>query len=138
MLVLNSSKFLCKSCPLMSCKPLVFLSSHSKAPLPSQEPLIINSSPYPRDSMTNVSPKILSHLDRGLHLQTGHPLALIKQRIITFMYQRFKRNRGMPAFSVHESLSPVVSLKQNFDSLLVPEAGEPVMLSLSASKKNRF
>jgi len=71
--------------------------------------------------MTNVTPKILSHLDRNLHLQKQHPLNLIKERIVNYMYQRYKENRGMPTFSVHEQICPVVSLEQNFDSLLVPK-----------------
>jgi len=40
---------------------------------------------------------------------------------VNYMYQRYKENRGMPTFSVHEQISPVVSLEQNFDSLLVPK-----------------
>ena len=71
--------------------------------------------------MTNVTPKILSHLDRNLHLQKQHPLCLIKENITNYMYKRFKGHRGVPVFSVHEQISPVVTLEQNFDNLLVPK-----------------
>jgi len=73
-----------------------------------------------KDKMTNVTPKILSHLGQNLHLQNQHPLCLIKQRIVNYMYKRYKQNYDMPTFSVHELISPVVTLEQNFDSLLVP------------------
>ncbi len=36
------------------------------------------------------------------------------------MYSNYGNSRGNPIFSVHDSLSPVVSLQQNYDSLLVP------------------
>ena len=80
---------------------------------------------YKRDKMTNITPKILSHLDRNLHMQKQHPLCLIKQNIVNYMYEKYKSHRGMshrgmPVFSVHEQMSPVVTLEQNFDSLLVP------------------
>ena len=79
---------------------------------------------YTRDQMTNVTPKILSHINRNLHRQPHHPLCLIKQKIVNYMYDKYKhhrgnQHRGMPLFSVHEDLSPVVTLEQNFDSLLV-------------------
>jgi len=93
----------------------------SKPPDITENTVVLNNITYPRDQMTNVTPKILSHLDRSLHLQKQHPLNLIKQRIVNYMYERYKQNRGMPTFSVHEQIPPVVSLEQNFDSLLVPK-----------------
>ena len=95
--------------------------SSSKPPDFQENTTTVNNTSYPRDQMTNVTPKILSHLGRNLHLQKQHPLNLIKQRIVNYMYQRYKQNRGMPTFSVHEQINPVVSLDQNFDSLLVPK-----------------
>jgi len=70
--------------------------------------------------MSNITPKILSHLNRNLHTQKQHPLNLIKENIVSYMYGKYKHNRGMPLFSVHEDLSPIVTIEQNFDSLLVP------------------
>ena len=75
---------------------------------------------YKKDQMTNVTPKILSHLNRNLHMQEQHPLCLIKQKIANYVYSKY-RKRGEPIFSVIENLSPVVTLEQNFDSLLVPK-----------------
>uniref|UniRef100_A0A0K2TTW7 Phenylalanine--tRNA ligase, mitochondrial n=1 Tax=Lepeophtheirus salmonis TaxID=72036 RepID=A0A0K2TTW7_LEPSM len=82
---------------------------------------------YPRDSWTNLPPKILSVLEEchesngPLHLRTHHPLQLLRSRITNFFYKEFENNRGNPLFSVHDQLSPVVSLAQNFDSLLIPQ-----------------
>ena len=42
---------------------------------------------YPRDSVTNISPRIIKCMDRNLHLQPSHPLCLIKQRIANYMYK---------------------------------------------------
>jgi len=92
-----------------------------KSPDTTENTTIVNNVSYSKDHMSNVTPKILSHLDRHLHLQKHHPLNLIKQRIVNYMYERYKQNRGMPTFSVHEQIPPVVTLDQNFDSLLVPK-----------------
>jgi len=93
----------------------------SKTPDIKGNTITVDNIVYQTDAMTNVTPKILTHLDRQLHLEKQHPLNLVKQRIVNFMYERFKQNRGMPLFSVHEQISPVVTLEQNFDSLLVPK-----------------
>jgi len=93
----------------------------TKSPDTNETSTNVNNIIYPKDHMSNVTPKILSHLDRHLHLQKHHPLNLIKQRIVNYMYERYKQNRGMPTFSVHEQIPPVVTLDQNFDSLLVPK-----------------
>jgi len=86
-----------------------------------QSSLAINDRSYKRDNFTNVSPKILSLIGRNLHRQKQHPLCLIKERIVDYMYKKYRGNRGNPLFSVHEQMDPVVSLHQNFDSLLVPK-----------------
>ncbi|XP_004925324.2 probable phenylalanine--tRNA ligase, mitochondrial [Bombyx mori] len=71
------------------------------------------------DEYTNVTPKILSYLGRNLHLQKGNPLSIVRQRIVEYFYRRFT-HRGKPTFSVYDNLLPVVSTKQNFDDLLIP------------------
>ena len=71
----------------------------------------INDKIYEKDSMSNITPKILSHLNRNLHMQKQHPLSLIKENIVNYMYGRYKpskSNRGMPLFSVQEDVSPIV------------------------------
>ena len=42
------------------------------------------------------------------------------RRITDYMYDRYRGPRG-PLFSLHDRLSPVVTLAANFDSLLVPK-----------------
>lgn len=76
---------------------------------------------FKHDDYTNVTPKILSHLDRNLHMQKHHPLSMVRQRIVNYFYKRFSANRGNPEFSVYTTFSPVVSTDQNFDSLLIPK-----------------
>jgi len=75
---------------------------------------------HPRDDFTNVTPKILSKVGRNLHNQSHHPLWLIKERIKTHFYSIYTAHRGNPLFSVYDNLSPVVTVEQNFDSLLIP------------------
>ena len=55
-------------------------------------------------------------------MQKQHPLCLIKEKIANYIYKKYpyKHPAGMPEFSLHENLSPVVTTEQNFDSLLVP------------------
>ncbi|KAK4304411.1 hypothetical protein Pmani_023637 [Petrolisthes manimaculis] len=76
---------------------------------------------YPSDHMTNITPHILSHMGRNLHLQQYHPLCHISDRIVKYMYGRYLTPRGSPLFSVHSQLHPVVTTQQNFDSLLIPK-----------------
>jgi len=87
----------------------------------SPETININNKSYIRDNRTNISPKILSHVGRNLHLIPEHPLNLIKGKIVNYMYKKYRGNRGNPQFSLIDQMDPVVSLQQNFDSLLVPK-----------------
>ncbi|KAF7649543.1 hypothetical protein LDENG_00139600 [Lucifuga dentata] len=75
---------------------------------------------YPRDDFTNVTPKILAKIGRNLHNQSHHPLWLMKERIKAHFYSAYIGRHGNPLFSVHDNLSPVVTVEQNFDSLLIP------------------
>ncbi len=82
--------------------------------------IILHGHKFQVDEWTNVTPKILDLTERKLHLNPKHPLGLIKQRVVDFMYGKYNNVRGNPLFSVHQNQSPIVTLKQNFDSLLVP------------------
>lgn len=115
-LSVNRRKFIpfCTSYCFSSSKPV---SNDSKN---SRERLEIFGKTYETDSMTNVSPAILSKIGRNLHNQKHHPLNLIRRRIQDFFYGYARNPRGNPLFSVYDNLSPVVNLRQNFDSLLVP------------------
>uniref|UniRef100_A0A673B0R9 Phenylalanyl-tRNA synthetase 2, mitochondrial n=1 Tax=Sphaeramia orbicularis TaxID=375764 RepID=A0A673B0R9_9TELE len=59
-----------------------------------------------------VPPKV----GRNLHNQSHHPLWLIKERIKAHFYSSYMGRWGNPLFSVHDNLSPVVTVEQNFDS----------------------
>lgn len=96
------------------------LSSTAK-PKKIQEPLIVNGVTYKRDDWTNLKPRIQSHLNRNIYLQEHHPLSIIRKRIVDYFYKSFITNRGNPLFSVVDNLSPIVTLEQNFDSLLIPD-----------------
>lgn len=74
-----------------------------------------------RDDYTNVTEKILSHVGQNVYLKKCHPLSLVRQRIINYFYKAFANSRGNPEFSIYENFSPVVSVEQNFDSLLIPK-----------------
>ncbi|XP_075985685.1 phenylalanyl-tRNA synthetase, mitochondrial [Anticarsia gemmatalis] len=79
----------------------------------------INGKEFISDDYTNVTPKILSYLGRNLHLEKNNPLSLVRQRIVNYFYSSFTQ-RGNPLFSVYDNLSPIVTVKQNFDDLLIP------------------
>lgn len=71
--------------------------------------------------MFNISPAVSRLFSRRLLKEEGNPLNLIKQRIVNHMHQSHRRrgNRS-PVFTVVEDQSRVVSVFENFDSLLTP------------------
>ncbi|XP_009984765.1 PREDICTED: phenylalanine--tRNA ligase, mitochondrial [Tauraco erythrolophus] len=76
---------------------------------------------YPRDDYSNVTEKILSKVGKNLHNKKHHPLWLIKEQVKDHFYKQYVGRRGTPLFSVYDGLSPVVTVQQNFDSLLIPQ-----------------
>ncbi|XP_055364534.1 phenylalanine--tRNA ligase, mitochondrial [Betta splendens] len=98
------------------------LSTDGSTPQPgiSNDVVEVLGHSYPRDDFTNVTPKILAKVGLNLHNQTHHPLWLIKERIKAHFYSSYTSRSGNPLFSVHDNLSPVVTVEQNFDSLLIP------------------
>lgn len=98
---------------------------------------------FERDEFTNISPSVLAKLGRRLHAQPNHPLRIIKvcrsifspplpprprltshtlphqKRIEDYFNDSFRTNRG-PIFAIFDNISPVVTVEQNFDSLLTP------------------
>lgn len=89
----------------------------NKKPL---EPVVINNVKYERDSWTNLTPRIQSHIGRNIYLQPHHPLSIVRQHIVEYFYKSFTTNRGNAIFTVCDRIHPVVTTDQNFDSLLVP------------------
>lgn len=71
------------------------------------EKLNVLGTDYVSDKWTNATPAILDKTGRGLLHQPSHPLAILKDLI-------FKQ---FPDFAHYDSLNPVVSTYQNFDSL---------------------
>lgn len=109
------TKILLRNVPVISFQ----LCKHTYAPK-TIATVKIKDKEFVTDDFTNVTPKILSYLDRNLHLRKNNPISMVRQRIVNYFYSSFT-HRGTPIFSVYENLSPVVTTKQNFDDLLIPE-----------------
>ncbi|KAG5268907.1 hypothetical protein AALO_G00217780 [Alosa alosa] len=86
-----------------------------------QKSLEVLGQTYCCDEYTNITPKILSKVGRNLHNSPHHPLWLIKERIKSHFYSAYTGRWGNPLFSVFDNLNPVVTVEQNFDSLLIPK-----------------
>ncbi|XP_014876924.1 phenylalanine--tRNA ligase, mitochondrial isoform X1 [Poecilia latipinna] len=89
-------------------------------PVIGQDSIELLGHSYPRDDFTNITPKILAKVGFHLQNQPYHPLWLIKERIKAHFYSSYVGRWGNPLFSIHDNLSPVVTVEQNFDSLLIP------------------
>uniref|UniRef100_A0A8C5WPE2 phenylalanine--tRNA ligase n=1 Tax=Laticauda laticaudata TaxID=8630 RepID=A0A8C5WPE2_LATLA len=76
---------------------------------------------YLSDNYSNVTKKIISKVGRNLHNQRNHPLWLIKERVKDHFYKQYLVRSRNPLFSVYDDLSPVVTVEQNFDRLLIPQ-----------------
>ncbi|XP_043364301.1 phenylalanine--tRNA ligase, mitochondrial isoform X1 [Dermochelys coriacea] len=97
------------------------ITSSFAAKTPSSSTLELFGKVYPRDDYSNVTEKILSKVGKNLHNQRYHPLWLIKERIKDHFYKQYIGRFGTPLFSVYDDLSPVVTVEQNFDRLLIPQ-----------------
>lgn len=108
---------------LLNKFPKLNLKQYSSATtkLKPSDVITVNQKEFKTDNWSNVTPKILSFIDRNIYLQHNHPLSLIRQRINEYFYKSFTNRRGNPVFSIHDNLSPVVSIEQNFDNLLIPK-----------------
>lgn len=92
----------------------------SVQPNSKNETVVLGHS-YVKDDYTNVTDKILSYIGKNVYLEKYHPLSLVRQRIVNYFYKTYINSHGNPQFSVHDNLSPVVNVEQNFNSLLIPE-----------------
>lgn len=90
-----------------------------------QDYIIISGRAFPRDEMTNVTPHLLARASRKLLHQEYNPLNIIKRRIMDYFNKSYVTKKGTPLFALVDDLSPVVTTKQNFDSLLIGE-GHPM------------
>ncbi|CAD8096809.1 unnamed protein product [Paramecium primaurelia] len=76
-----------------------------------------------QNSYSNITDKMISYVGRDLHKIPSHPLGIIKNRIETFFQNEAiteKQSKYPLKYKIIDNLSPIVSVKQNFDSLLVP------------------
>lgn len=85
-----------------------------------QPTIEIGNHVFQKDDWTNVTPKILSFIKSEKHLQKHHPLSIVRKRIVDYFYNSYKNHRGNPLFSIYSQVSPIVSVQQNFDNLLIP------------------
>ncbi|KAK3733276.1 hypothetical protein QZH41_011117 [Actinostola sp. cb2023] len=83
--------------------------------------LIILAKNYAKDDNTNVTSSILSKVGKNLPHIPNHPLKILKDNIHEFMYASHRRHGNGPLFTMVDNIPPVVTIEQNFDSLLVPK-----------------
>ncbi|KIH50155.1 putative phenylalanine--tRNA ligase, partial [Ancylostoma duodenale] len=73
------------------------------------------------DNMWNLSSAVHGLLNRRLLLDQYNPLSLLKQRIVDHMHQTYRKSGGRsPLFTVCENEPRIVTVFENFDSLLTP------------------
>lgn len=78
---------------------------------------------------SNISPNIQDKMNRKLYQKSNHPLCLLKQSICSFLQEenRHKWSKTVKIETnpeIFEDLDPIVSVKECFDDLLVPEGHE--------------
>ncbi|KAJ3265800.1 hypothetical protein HDU77_003820 [Chytriomyces hyalinus] len=68
---------------------------------------------FETDNLTNVSESVLTRIPRRLHKIPNHPIAIVKARIEAYFLKTNSR------YAVLDSMSPAVSVADNFDRLLI-------------------
>ena len=79
--------------------------------------IVVLGQEYRDDHMTNLTERIIKNVDLKKHQIERHPVEIIKQQIYDF----FDKEYSGASFSKVEDLSPIVTVAQNFDSVLIPE-----------------
>ncbi|CCX07104.1 hypothetical protein FPQ18DRAFT_353193 [Pyronema domesticum] len=74
--------------------------------------ITVGGKEYPTDEYTNLPPHIEACVGRNLHLSPNHPISITRRLI--------ERRFPAPVYKAHNTLSPIVSVQQNFDSLGFP------------------
>lgn len=85
----------------------------------TDEQVTVLGKSYKTDSMTNITANIISKTGRKLHNCADHPLRILKEHIQKYLYTLYRTRWGAPVFTMVDDISPVVTVEQNFDSLLV-------------------
>lgn len=75
---------------------------------------------YVVDGWTNLTPKILDSVNRRIYEQANNPLYLISERIRHFFQENRHNDLGY-RYDEFRYTTPVVTLQDNFDSLLIPK-----------------
>lgn len=97
-------------------------SSHLEKPKLISDTITILGKQYAKDNYTNITPKIQSYVGKNIHNKPHHPLCLVKQRIRQYFDETFRGRSGNVIFSMYDNINPIVSVQENFDSLLVPKS----------------
>jgi phenylalanyl-tRNA synthetase alpha chain len=71
-----------------------------------------------RTEYSNIPPSIDGKLGRALHNVENHPINICKN--IIYGYFESLSSKGYSPFKMFDTLSPVVSVDENFDKLLIP------------------
>lgn len=69
-----------------------------------------------KNTYSNIPESIANKLDRNLHNQKNHPIEIIKNKIYKHLKGLTKYN-----FQFFDNISPIVSVSDNFDKLLIPK-----------------
>merc|ERR1711939_598587 len=75
-----------------------------------QQQLTVDGRTFKRDDWSNATPTILSKVGQNLHLRRSHPLGILRELI----------EAHFSSFEHLNALSPLVTVKQNFDDLEFP------------------
>jgi phenylalanyl-tRNA synthetase alpha chain len=106
------------------CRNTRSISSDDKRRLRDDRPesFTLDGERFDVDKWWNLSPLVIDRLrHRRLLDETGNPLNLLKRRIIDHLHANYRKPAsGSPLFVICERLHRIVSLWQNYDSLLTP------------------
>ncbi|GJN91055.1 hypothetical protein Rhopal_004070-T1 [Rhodotorula paludigena] len=87
----------------------IFRRTYAARPKPT-EPIVVEGVSYPRDAFSNATPAILDKVPRRLHLDPAHPIGILRKLV----------EDHFSSFEHLNSLSPIVTVQQNFDDLGFP------------------
>ncbi|CAI4220946.1 unnamed protein product, partial [Auanema sp. JU1783] len=81
----------------------------------------IDGKSFETDDLWNLSPAVQKLMARRLLEESSNPLSLLKQRLINYFHQTYRKpgNRS-PLFTICDKEPRVVTTYENFDSLLTP------------------
>jgi phenylalanyl-tRNA synthetase alpha chain len=66
-----------------------------------------------KTSYSNIAPFIEERMDFNLHNEKNHPICIVKEKVYKYLCK-------VKPFQMFDNLSPIVSVEDNFDKLLIP------------------